>query len=150
MPSSTSLESRALYVILVSCLNDADLSISTKSFGNASWHCSSDSPWFKASRSATNSQLPFGGVVYVSCAQSFCEDDSGRAVLRMYLDAASREECVPKMRNVKATIETMAPVARKRNEGLCASMSRRIQWPALPWQKKDPAGSDCNIQISEN
>ena len=41
----------------------------------------------------------------------------------MYFDAASRVECVLKRRNVKAMIEMTAPVARNRNEGLCASIA---------------------------
>ena len=40
----------------------------------------------------------------------------------MYFDAASCVECVLKRTNVKAIIEMTAPVARKRNEGLCASI----------------------------
>jgi hypothetical protein len=44
----------------------------------------------------------------------------------MYRDAALREELVPKIRNAKARIETRAPVARKRNEGLWANMLDRL------------------------
>ena len=54
----------------------------------------------------------------------------------MDFDAASCVECVLKRRNVKAIIEMTAPVARKRNEGLCAS----IVFEKDPLRMRGPVG----------